>query len=51
MTDISSTVGLNLPSSDFKVLNGTFNTSNRNYVYYHYIGGGIALVKIYQELT
>jgi len=51
MTDIFSTVGLNLPSSDFKVLDGAFNTSKRNYVYYHYIGGGTALVKIYQELT
>jgi len=49
MTDISSSVGLNLPSDDFKVLNGTFDTTKRNYVYYHYIGNGIALATINQE--
>jgi len=51
MTDISSSVGLNLPSDDFKVLNGTFDTTKRNYVYYHYIGNGIALATINQEAT
>lgn len=50
MTDISSSVGLNLPSSEFKVLNGTFDTTKRNYVYYHYIGNDTALVTINQEL-
>jgi hypothetical protein len=49
MTDISSSVGLNLPSSEFKVLNGTFDTTKRNYVYYHYIGNDTALVTINQE--
>jgi hypothetical protein len=48
MTDISSS-GLNLPSSEFKVLNGTFDTTKRNYVYYHYIGNDTALVTINQE--
>ena len=49
MTDISSSVGLNLPTSEFKVLNGTFDTTKRNYVYYHYIGNDTALVTINQE--
>jgi hypothetical protein len=48
MTDISAS-GLDLPSSDFKVLNGTFDTTKRNYVYYHYIGNDTALVTINQE--
>ena len=51
MTDISSSVGLNLPTSEFKVLNGTFDTTKRNYVYYHYIGNDTALVTINQEAT
>jgi len=51
MTDISSSVGLNLPSSEFKVLNGTFDTTKRNYVYYHYVGNDTALVTINQEAT
>ena len=54
MTDISSSVGLNLPSSEFKVLNGTFDSTKRNYVYYHFIGTGgtnLALVTINQEVT
>lgn len=49
MTDISSSVGLHLTSSEFKVLNGTFDTTKRNYVYYHYIGNDTALVTINQE--
>ena len=51
MTDISSSVGLHLTSSKFKVLNGTFDTTKRNYVYYHYIGNTTALVTINQEAT
>ena len=50
MTDISSSVGLHLTGSEFKVLNGTFDTTKRNYVYYHYIGNDTALVTINQEL-
>ncbi len=50
ITDISCSAGLNLPSSDFKTIIGTFNNLQRNYVYYHYIGNDTALVKIYQEL-
>jgi cytoskeletal protein CcmA (bactofilin family) len=49
MTDISSSVGLHLTGSEFKVLNGTFDTTKRNYVYYHYIGNDTALVTINQE--
>ena len=49
MTDISSSVGLHLTGSKFKVLNGTFDTTKRNYVYYHYIGNDTALVTINQE--
>jgi hypothetical protein len=49
MTDISSSVGLHLTGSKFKVLNGTFDTTKRNYVYYHYIGNTTALVTINQE--
>jgi len=49
MTDISSSVGLHLTGSKFKVLNGTFDTTKRNYVYYHYIGNNTALVTINQE--
>jgi len=49
MTDISSSVGLHLTGSQFKVLNGTFDTTKRNYVYYHYIGNDTALVTINQE--
>jgi len=48
MTDISSS-GLQLTGSLFKVLNGTFDTTKRNYVYYHYIGNDTALVTINQE--
>tara|TARA_R110002012_G_scaffold78553_3_gene200066 strand:+ start:809 stop:1225 length:417 start_codon:yes stop_codon:yes gene_type:complete len=49
MADISSSVGLHLTGSEFKVLNGTFDTTKRNYVYYHYIGNDTALVTINQE--
>jgi len=49
MTDISSSVGLHLTGSKFKVLNGTFDTTKRNYIYYHYIGNTTALVTINQE--
>ena len=48
MTDISAS-GLHLTGSDFKVLNGTFDVTKRNYVYYHYIGNDTALVTINQE--
>ena len=51
MTDISAS-GLHLTGSDFKVLNGTFDSTKRNYVYYHFIGTGgtnLALVTINQE--
>lgn len=48
MTDISAS-GLHLTGSQFKVLNGTFDTTKRNYVYYHYIGNNTALVTINQE--
>jgi hypothetical protein len=53
MTDISAS-GLHLDSSDFKVLNGTFDSTKRNYIYYHFIGTGgtnLALVTINQEVT
>lgn len=49
MTDVSSSVGLYLTGSEFKILNGTFDTTKRNYVYYHYIGNNTALVTINQE--
>ena len=48
MTDISAS-GLHLTSSEFKILNGTFDNTKRNYVYYHYIGNDTALVTINQE--
>jgi hypothetical protein len=48
MTDISAS-GLDLTSSEFKILNGTFDNTKRNYVYYHYIGNDTALVTINQE--
>jgi len=51
MTDISAS-GLHLTSSEFKVLNGTFDSTKRNYIYYHFIGTGgdnLALVTINQE--
>jgi hypothetical protein len=48
MTDISASA-LHLTASQFKVLNGTFDASKRNYVYYHYIGNDTALVTINQE--
>jgi len=48
MTDISAS-GLHLTGSDFKILNGTFDNTKRNYVYYHYIGNDTALVTINQE--
>jgi len=48
MTDISASA-LHLTASQFKVLNGTFDATKRNYVYYHYIGNDTALVTINQE--